>query len=169
MTDTIDAAQFSDSLQAIAQQVAAIDYTDTLKEEADDLRELHAGYFGAETGPDGNKWRPWYFRSLSAPEDHPTLFVTGRLKQSLIDGPDHIESVEPRSLTFGTSVPYSAQNQFGGLFPVEQTLIGRRGGTKSVGEMINIPARPHVGMTVDAVDQLATKIADATITKLKGE
>ena len=167
MTDTIDINEFSAMFAGIGDQVSAMDYSEVLKETADDFRTIHEGYFDRSAGPDGSKWAEWYFRAKNAPADHKTLVVTGRLKQSLISGPDHIENVESRGLLFGTSVPYSFQNNEGGTFPVDEVLIGRRGGMKRPGDTITLPKREHVGITDTDVDKIANRVADATVEKLK--
>ncbi len=167
MVDTYTIDEFASVLDVIGEQVAAMDYTEQLRETADDFRTIHEGYFDRSAGPDGSTWAEWYFRAKNAPADHKTLVVTGRLKQSLISGSDHIEEVAPRGMIFGTSVPYSFQNNEGGTFPVDEVLIGRRGGMKRPGDTITLPKREHVGITETDVDKIANRVADATVAKLK--
>lgn len=167
MTQILELNQLDEMLTGIVSQARGINYENELQTTADELAKIHAGYFDAEAGPDGTPWPAWHFRDPGASPTHPTLFVTGRLKQSLISGPDHIEDISENTLTFGTDVPYAAQNNYGGIFPVDRYLIGKGGEVKVPGSSITIPQREFVGINDAEVDKIAERIADATVAGLK--
>jgi phage gpG-like protein len=168
MTESLlDIGELDTLFHDLESRVSGADYSDTLQEVADEFRGIHQSYFDREAGPNGAPWPPWYFRAAWAPPDHKTLNVTGRLRESLFGGPDHIEDIASRSLVFGTSVEYAYQHQYGGEFEVNETLIGKRGELLHPGQMINLPQREFVGIDDREVDRVAERIADATVELLK--
>lgn len=165
-----DPAQLAGVYEAIAKSVAALDFQQAFERRISPLLAgIHKGYFSREESPAGESWPQWYFRALDAPAEHKTLHVSGALERSLTDsGPGHVEDAQAKELTWGTSVPYSAQHQTGGEFPVDQPLIGRQGGFKRAGDTINLPQREHVGLNEAGADQVAEIIADDAIRQLQG-
>lgn len=108
--------------------------------------------FEAGRAPNGSTWAPNAPATVKRKGHGKVLRDTGRLGVSLVESghPDAVVEIvnEPAGCGFarGTSVPYSAPNQKG---------------TK------RIPARPHVGLTEDACDELAELGADLAIEHLK--
>lgn len=153
----------------LAQDFDKADYGPTLGEFADDLREVHQNYFLGEFGPSGKDWQPWRWRSPDAPENHPTLNVTGRLRDSLVtNNGDHIERTDSRELTWGTSVPYAGAHNFGGVSTVPAGgLVGRFGGYLPPGKQIVLPQREHVGIDGNKADQYTETLADAVVKAMK--
>jgi phage gpG-like protein len=165
---TIDIGEIPRLFAEVSQQLSSMTFEEPLAEIADDLRILHAGYFDSEAGPSGEAWLPWYFRSEDAPKSHPTLFVTGRLRQSMIDGPDHIETVGPNMLTFGTDVPYAAIHNFGATITTGIPLIGRGGNYLPAGSRLTIPQREFIGMNDESVDHAGDVILVFATDQLRG-
>lgn len=159
MTTIVDIDDANRITDAIYQALVDADYTEPLHEIADYLREIHAGFFASETSPTGAPWTPWYFRRLGADPNHRTLDDTGRLRESLQGGPDHIENIHSRDLEFGTSVPYAYQHQIGGEFTVGQFLVGRNGGARHVGQTINLPKREFLGINPTHLEQIGETVA----------
>jgi phage gpG-like protein len=52
-------------------------------------------------------------RETRGSKNRPILFQTGRLRQSFLEGPEHIEEAEGTALTFGSRVPYAIFHQLG--------------------------------------------------------
>lgn len=152
----------------IGEQISKMEFAEPLAYIADQLRDLHEGYFDAETGPSGEPWSPWFYRSESAPNNHPTLFVTGRLRQSMIDGPDHIESIDGNTLTFGTGVPYASIHNEGASIITGIPLISRGGHYLPAGSQITIPQREFVGMNQPSVDRAGETVLEYVVAQLKG-
>lgn len=153
----------------LAQDFDKADYVPTLGEFADDLRDIHQNYFLGEFGPSGKDWQPWRWRSPDAPENHPTLNVSGRLRDSLVtDNGDHIEQTDARELTWGTAVPYAGMHNFGGVSTVPAGgLVGRFGGYLPPGKQIVLPQREHVGIDGEKVDQYTETLADAAVEAMR--
>ena len=163
-----DPAELADVYEGIANRIAAVDLTDTYQNKIfPAIAKAEQGYFDREEDPNGVAWAEWYFRSLTGPAQHKTLHVTGALEESLTgQGAGHVESAGPREATYGTAVPYSAQNQEGGEFPVDDILVGRQHEMKLPGATINIPARPHVGVSEELLETIVSEIADAVILQI---
>lgn len=174
MTDVIeldDPAQLQGVYDALAADFDGADYQPVLGEFAGDLREIHQNYFLGSFGPSGADWKPWYWRDRDVSNDHPTLIARGRLRDSLLtDSSDHIEDVQSRELTWGTSVPYAGIHNFGGTTTVGGAgLVGRNGGYLRPGTVINIPQREFVGLNEDSTGKIVGKAADAVVDVLKGQ
>lgn len=157
--------------QGVADQFEAINFRPALEKTAKYLSKLHAGYFRSEAGPAG-PWLPWHFRSLSAPAEHPTLRVSGRLAASLEGGSDHVEEYtgdggSNQGLAWGTAVPYAGIHQAGASFTTGIPLVSRTGGFLPAGSRITIPARPHVGLTEESVKPILEYVADHAVQSLK--
>lgn len=155
----------------LEEEFRSTSYEQPLETFAGDLRDAHGRMFDEERTPTGRDWAPWRWRPDWASDYKPTLFVTGRLRSSLESegSPDHIERVEPLSLEFGSSVPYSPLHNEGGQIRTGIPLVGRDGaGYLPAGTLINIPQREHVGMNAAQVDQLAELAADHAVTVLRG-
>jgi phage gpG-like protein len=52
-------------------------------------------------------------RETRGSQGKPILFRTGRLKQSFLEGPEHIEETHDTALLFGSRVPYAIFHQLG--------------------------------------------------------
>jgi len=148
--ETLD--QWQVVFDGIADQFAAIDYTDPLNETLPKLEKAHQEFFDNEAGPTG-AW-PALAPSTVRRKGHGiVLLESGKLTQSLGGrSADSIREVfrdganNQHALIFGTSVEYS---------------IFHQQGTK------RIPARPHVGITEPLLDQTAGEVADWTVAGLE--
>jgi phage gpG-like protein len=80
---------------------------------------------------------------------------------------DHYEDVTDRYLVWGSQTPYAAIHQFGASFVLGVTLFGREGEVLRPGTLINVPARPFVGISADDFEQLIDAVIDQTIELLK--
>lgn len=160
MTETMDLQGLEGVVSRIVGAINGADYTETLTAEAAKLREIHRSYFQSESGPDGEQWTPWYFRRRGTNPDHKTLDVTGRLKRSVTEqGGEHIEEITDQSITFGSSVPYGYKHQDGGEYEVDDFLVGKRGGSKSPGDLINLPKREFIGINGEHLGEIARDVA----------
>lgn len=170
MTITLDSIdKLTDVFTELGQEFDRADYSPVLGEFADELRDVHQNYFLGEFGPSGADWKPWRWRSPDAPENHPTLNVSGRLRDSLVkDGGEHVETIDQRGMDWGTSTPYAGQHNFGGVSTVPAGgLVGRFGGYLPAGKQINIPQREFVGINTEHADNLTETVADAAVEAMK--
>ncbi len=171
MTTYVNVGEVDSIANQISRSIESLDFTEPLTEISEELFAIHAQYFAREAGPSGQSWPPWYYRALGTPNDHRTLDVSGRLRESVTQSsPDHIQQVEAKRLTWGTAVPYAYKHQFGGVFEVDQPLIGRDGrGRRMPGDDINIPQREFVGMTSQNLDGFCQMLADFVVRQLRSE
>lgn len=108
--------------------------------------------FEQQRSPNGSAWPPNAPATIKRKGHGAILRDTGRLAVSLVESghPDAVVEIvnEPAGCGFsrGTAVPYSAPNQNGSK---------------------RVPARPHVGLTEDACDELAEIGADKAVEHLK--
>jgi phage gpG-like protein len=145
----------------------AATYAEPLGLFAEELRDAHGRMFDREEDPTGRPWEPWHWRPEDAYHDKPTLMVSGRLRSSLeSQGGEHIETVRPRDLVFGTSVPYAEIHQEGATITTGIPLVGRDGGYIPAGTVLHIPQREHVGMNGGQVDRVAELAADHLVDTL---
>jgi phage gpG-like protein len=163
-----DPAQLAGVYAGITISLHGLDFTNTWTDYIfPTIAQAERGYFANETGPDGQPWPQWYFRASWAPTEHPTLHVSGALEESLTGrGSGHIETVAPNEATYGTNVPYSAIHQEGATITLGIDLIGRGGEHRPAGTVMTIPARPHVGLTEQALDEICGQIGDAVIAQI---
>ena len=148
MTDTIDINEFSAMLAGIGDQVAAMDYSDTLDEFMPVIAEQHASMFGSEQDSNGSKWAELRPSTIARKGHDRILFETGALRDSLVSvgGPNNIAEAFPRGLVFGTS---------------DEKALFHQDGTS------RMPARPPVGLSEETLGKLVDRVADATVEKLK--
>jgi phage gpG-like protein len=152
----------------IESQFNSISYEPTLKGWLPDFYQSLERHFDARESPAGQSWPEWAFRAMTAPQSHETLEVSGRLKESLRSGSEHIEDVGDRHLTAGTSVPYAKIHQEGASFNLGIGLISRDGSRYlPPGTHINIPARPFMGVDEQSLDSLCDRVADRVVDALK--
>ena len=134
-------------LDGVAKQLNEADYSKPLKEQVVPLlAEEHEAYFNAETGPLG-KWPPLSPRTVRKKGFDTILIENNNLRSGLLfDGPEHVEDIGDRHLTWGTSDERAAIHQHGG---------GR------------IPQRAFVGVRESTVDKTSEIIADAAVAATK--
>lgn len=139
-------------LDDVAKQFGDIDYQPVLVSALKDMESLHESYFASGAGPAGT-WPP-NAPSTVRRKGHATVLVEkGKLRASLNSpGGDAVRDVfkegadNQHGLVFGTSVEHSIFNQEG---------------------TPTAPARPHVGLTEQALDRIAENVADYTVERLK--
>lgn len=166
MTEVVEGIEgFEALIKDTVRAAQDIDYTDVLDSFTDDLEEQHAEYFATESGPDGERWEPWFWRSLSASDTHPTLDSSGELRESLLPGNlGHVEDIQPDSLTWGTDLPYAGIHQEGAVMRTGVPLTSRGGiWFLPAGTEIEIPQRKFVGMNEALLTKLQNKIADHVV------
>lgn len=170
MPDTIDLADLGTYLDGIAADFDTADTTPALEATAEDLDALHRRRFATETGADGVPWPPWQWRAPWAPEEHRTLEVTSRLLASMRrGGSEHVESIGPGELTYGTAVPYAATHQHGATVTTTVPLVPRSGaGYLRRGTRLRIPARPFAGWDAETADKAAGHVADSLVDAMRG-
>jgi phage gpG-like protein len=109
------------------------------------MEEFHQFYFDAETSPEGEPWAELAQSTIDRKGHDQILFETGRLMESLTErgSPDAVRDIfaneASTEVVFGTSVEYS-------VFHMEGTTF--------------MPARRHVGVPFDAVDDLADDLTE---------
>lgn len=154
----------------IQKEFETADFKRPLLEFTNTLRATHARGFAESRSPGGEPWREWYWRDPQASNNHKTLEVSSRLKQSVITrNADHVERVDRRYLEFGTSVEYAATHQDGAKVVTAIPLVGRRGGYLPAGTLITIPARPFVGMSEETVQVAVDGMADHAVAAILPE
>lgn len=159
---------FHEVFQGIAAQFAAIDYTPVLATVTEVLEAKHADHFATESGPTGQKWQPWFFRGIDAQDNHPTLDVTGRLKESLIAGhAGHVQGIHGNELTWGTNIDYARIHQEGGTIVTGIPLVGRGNVVYlPAGSTLNIPQREFVGLDEPVTDEIVQLVTEHVIEEL---
>ena len=135
-------------VRQVVAQFGELQYRQPLREEVVPLLVAeHEEYFNREAGPLGN-WQPLSPVTVKKKGFDTILIETNRMRSSLLfDGPDHIEDVEDRFLTWGTSDPKAHIHQEG---------------------TARIPQRAFVGVSEETADAIADKIADHVVKLLKG-
>lgn len=149
----------------VVAQFAGIDYTGILATVTEVLEAKHADHFTTESGPTGDKWQPWFYRSLEAQDNHPTLDVSGRLKGSLRAGNEgHVQTIRNNELVWGTNIEYARIHQDGGTIVTGIPLVGR-GNVVYLppGSTLNIPQREFVGLDEPVTDEITQLIAEHVI------
>jgi phage gpG-like protein len=79
---------------------------------SEELRRRIREQFETEGAAYGDHWLERK-RETRGSQGKPILFRTGRLKQSFLEGPEHIEESDGQTLTFGSRVPYAIFHQLG--------------------------------------------------------
>lgn len=166
MPDAITQEQLPEYLESIRREFEELRFEPALGRIRDDLRGQYRDQFAAQSGPNGEAWEPWHFRHPMAPDDHPTLQVSGRLAGSLQGGADGVEEIGERSLVHGTRVPYAGIHQDGATFRTGVWLIARDGWYLPPGSRITIPARPFVGISEETLDAACEHVADHIVDSL---
>jgi phage gpG-like protein len=77
-----------------------------------ELRRRIREQFQTEGAAYGDHWLERK-RETRGSKNRPILFRTGRLKQSFLEGPEHIEESDGTTLAFGSRVPYAIFHQLG--------------------------------------------------------
>jgi phage gpG-like protein len=77
-----------------------------------ELKERVREQFQTEGAAYGQHWLERK-RETRRSKNRPILFQTGRLKQSFLEGPEHIEESDGTTLTIGSRVPYAIFHQLG--------------------------------------------------------
>jgi phage gpG-like protein len=127
------------------------DYRDVLGHEVVPLLSgVHEDYFNQEAGPEG-PWAALKERTIKKKGFDTVLIESNYMRSSLLftGAPDHVEDIEERYLTWGTSDPKAAIHQDGA-------------------PQKNIPARPFVGLNDAPIDQITDLIADETVEIILG-
>ena len=162
MSGTMEPDAFIAQMQS---NLSSMVFTAPLTVIADDLRKTHQGYFDTQTAPNGVAWAPLapatikrrFSRDMGGnprggisagfTPDETILIDTGAMKSSTVfkGNRDHVETIGPALLEWGTKDEKAAIHQFG---------AGK------------IPARPFVGWNEPAINSATEHIADAAVTQL---
>lgn len=163
-TAPITPDDFSERIKSAAEQLAKPVFHDALDDCAEVVAQQYKTQFDLEESPTRQPWEPWQWRPAVAPPDHPTGFITGRLKFSLAgDTPDTVEENDGRSLRKGTNVPYAEKFHAGGEEITDVTLLSRGGRVKPAGSKINIIPRPTFGLNENTIGECTEIVADAAL------
>jgi len=168
----IEAKQFSGFIGRVLAETTEPNAQPALKEWVDAFADETRENYTAERSPGGQPWSRWRFRPLDAPDDHPTLFISGALQASVTQpgSTGNINEVGSDSVTYGTNIPYAASHQYGAQLRTERSLVGRGGrGYIPAGTLVNIPARPFLGVTDSQANQAASMIARHIVSERIGK
>lgn len=152
-----------DLFAELEDQLYNADFTQEMRDQIPHLQEIHRRHWMDQADPGGTAWAPLAESTIAGKgrrsghqASHSTILVdTGRLFESLVIGPaswdsDRIRDVDRMDggtfLVFGTAVPYSIFHDTG---------------------TSRMPARVHVGMNDSDVDEMAGRLADAAVAKLR--
>lgn len=163
-------------VQAEADAMLKLDFTDTLLSFLPTLQTDHQARFDSRSSPSGESWPEWQFMRWPIDDallGHQTLESSKTLRKSLmIGGGDNVSEIKgsglAKTLFWGSKVPYAAIHNFGAEFTLGIPLIHKSGkGFIPAGARIKIPQREFVGLTPENVDNFATFLLDDTIRMLK--
>jgi len=153
-TTELDLDEFTGYFQEMADNFNKYaDYQEFLESYVIELRSFHDDYWANQEDPTGKNWAPLSPKTI-AKKGHSTILVdTERLWRSLTESTidsicEVIDEGMNHGISFGTSVPYS---------------IFHQEGTE------RMPARPHVGINNDKVDDLTERTADRTVEIVIGD
>ena len=123
--------------------VESIDFAQVLKDFRYDLAKEKSVALENQSTADGQAWAPLASSTQQRKGLSPILVRTGALRASLIDvdGTDNFDQVSSHALVYGTAIDYASFHETGTKF---------------------MPARPVIGMSTTTLDQLATRVANAT-------
>lgn len=159
MTDTVDGMEgLAELFDQMAEAIENGSYESRMDELVPLIQDCEAKAFHEGREPGGTAWVPLAPSTIARKGarsgiigPHTTILVdTGRLFESLTidDGTsDTVWITGDNFLTFGTSVPYSIFHETG---------------------TIRMPARPHVGVDEQTVDQISDAIVGFVIDKMIG-
>lgn len=150
----------------------------------------HAGFFDDQHDPDGEPWKPlavpsidsrWLrqlgggkvgsgrfgktreaeFLRLGFRPDETILIDSGALRISVtyLNSPHHVEHRKSLSLDWGTNIEYAAQHQFGAVTMTYDERAERW-------REIEVPPRPFLGFSKDAVEFAVNNVADQVVDAL---
>lgn len=128
------------------------------------------GAFEGQRSPEGQKWKPWWWRNRKYHGMTRALIRTGRLFESFVrGGSENVDQISGKRGLYGTSVPYAGIHQYGGESEVTETLH-RRGSSfvRYLYDRIDVPPRPMLGVREDMVEVFADSIADGIVNRMKG-
>ncbi len=139
---TTDSLQIHGTGEA-ASMVEGIDFSHVFNDFRYDLANEKSVAFANQSTPAGQEWALLAKTTQRRKALAPILVRTGSLRASLIevDGPDNIDEVSSRELVYGTAIDYATFHEIGTKF---------------------MPARPVIGMSTATLNQLETRVADAT-------
>lgn len=128
------------------------------------LAQIHQGYFNRSAGPSGQRWEEWHWTDPNVMQ-HPTLYVSGKLRGSLtVGGASNVSRPSAHGLVWGTSVPYAKIHQEGARIVTGRALVSRDGRFYlPAGSVLNIPRREFLGLSDEAVGFFVDSTADFLI------
>ncbi len=123
--------------------VEGINFSRVLNDVQHELAKEMGAAFANQSTPDGDAWAPLAKTTQSRKGLSPILVRTGALRASLIDvgGAQNVDEITSHELVYGTGIDYATFHETGTKF---------------------VPARPVIGINTATLDQLATRVADAT-------
>lgn len=87
------------------------------------------------------------------------LIDTGRLRASLLGGPNHVERQAGTEIVVGTNVHYAGTHEFGATIPitpgVRNALGAQYGVWVKVGGVLRVPPRPYLRLSQQGLQQMA--------------
>jgi phage gpG-like protein len=100
------------------------------------------------------------------------LIDTGRLRASLLGGPNHVERQAGTQIVVGTNVQYAGAHEFGTTIPVTEgvrnALGAKYGVWVRVGGTLRVPPRPYLRLSQQGMEQMARLFLRALATGGKG-
>lgn len=137
----------------IVERYHDITYAPILVAASATLQDLHRGYFESESDPSGVKWKPLASSTIRRKGHARILWETSALERSLVTVTgdsirDVVSEGDQEWLVWGTAVEYAMYHQ-------------------EPGALSKLPARKHVGVNKEFVDDLVFEVEDHTIEELK--
>lgn len=151
--------EFNEVIESVVEDFQAIELVPYMQGELRQIEDLHAGFFKTATAPNGTAWKENALRTIRAKGHSRVLFgkpsngfrlshsLTGIANETTGDAiREAIAVANGGMITFGTFVEYSVYNDQG---------------------TSRIPARPHIGLTINYLDAATERLTEHAITQLK--
>lgn len=152
-------------MQGVVNDFNSIKFGPLLKRGFQMLEEEHGVMFAEHREPNGNPWAPIAAitkakKKFAVHGREAILVDSGRLWRSLVlpESPEAIRTTVdgwPGNVLmgFGTNVPYSDFHMTGGTAVID-------------GNVVEVPARPHIGMRERTLDMFTEQTADYVLAEL---
>lgn len=168
-TDHITADQWPQYLQELLTTDERADYSVEIDRWHTFLEMEVLSAFDRQSSPEGQGWAPWEWRALRYHGEQRALINSGRLYESFVrKTPENVDEVGPKTGKYGSANPYAAIHQFGEVARPEEDLYRRGTYQKLLRSVIDVPARPMLGVRDDMEETFTESIADSLVQQMKG-